>query len=83
MTGGRVRIVSDGTVAGTLVLVDGEPLDAVAVDWYAEAEDAAACAVVELDLVPVELESGEVIWIGLDEVPAEALEQELGRRREL
>ena len=45
----RVRIVSDGTLFGTRVEVDGEPLNGVTVaDWHLDARD--GIAVVRLNM---------------------------------
>ena len=68
----RVKIVSDGTLAGTHVIdEEGNELDGVmSVDWEGPEGDAPAKAVIYLRDVELEAE-GEVIEVKVDPAPDE------------
>lgn len=78
-----MKVLSDGTAKGTTLYDDdGRILHRIRhVTWDMESTDPHAKLTVELDVVPLSAIGREVVWDGLDEVPTEALEQELERRR--
>lgn len=83
-----VQIITDGVPGeGTQVLVerDGEdPVDIAScitsVRWRMDAGDRQAQADLTVRATPLEA-SGEVTWHGLEDVPVEALQEELARRK--
>jgi hypothetical protein len=79
-----MRIESDGTPEHTRILTDaGEDIGRCvrSVRWSLDG-GSVATATVELLIVKAPRLDGEVVWVGLEDVPAEALEAELTRRRE-
>jgi hypothetical protein len=75
-------IVSDGTPEGTKVLVDGEPVKHVRGLTFSHYSGEYSQLEVELSVVELQHIGLEPTFLGLEEVPTEALEQELARRRE-
>lgn len=76
----EVRIVSDGTFTGTEVRFNGQLVPARAVTWRTELPTELPVAEVSLDVGYVQVMSGEVRWIGLEEIPADVLQDEIDRR---
>lgn len=75
-------VISDGTPVGTTVYADGSPLRGIkGLSLFAQANDAVELCL-EVQVVKLEFIGREARFEGLEEVPTEALEQELNRRRE-
>lgn len=76
-----LAITSNGTPHGTSITWCGQTIPARAVQWEIGAGDELARATVELDIVQLEAIGGAVEWSGLENVPIDALKQELERRQ--
>lgn len=75
------HLISDGTPEGTHLLLDGRVLPGIIhIEWEADALSPTR-AIVIVPIVKADIIGFEPRWVGLEEVPIEALEAELENRK--